>query len=175
MDFGFGSKITPGPEEAEYPTLLAGLPAPRLRIYPQVVTLAEKFQAMVQLGLRNGRMKDFHDVWALSTELEINGAELRRAVAACFEQRGTSWTSGVPDVLESAFYGREELRARWAAYLRAGAFREPPPADFEAVGERVRSFLGPVFASLAEDDEREMAWPAGGPWRTPRRAGGGDV
>jgi hypothetical protein len=174
VDFGFGGVITPEPEDSEYPTLLVGLPAPRLRTYPRVVSLAEKFEAMVQLGLRNSRMKDFHDIWALSTKLELSGNELRKAVAACLRQRGTVWTGAMPDALESAFYGHEDLRARWAAYLRAGAFREPPPADFERIGERVRSFLGPVVASIVEGDELELVWPAGGPWSGPRRSGGGD-
>ena len=72
IDFGFGDAVTPGPEDAVYPTLLDTLPAPRLRTYPQVVTVAEKFEAMVQLGLRNSRMKDFHDIWA-SRRVRVRG------------------------------------------------------------------------------------------------------
>jgi hypothetical protein len=76
IDFGFGDAVSPGPEDAEYPTIINGLPAPQLRIYPKVVTIAEKFEAMVKLGRTNSRMKDFHDIWALSsayTHIKLKG------------------------------------------------------------------------------------------------------
>jgi hypothetical protein len=45
----------------EFPVLL-DFPAPRLRGYPKETVVAEKLEAMVQLGLANSRMKDFYDV-----------------------------------------------------------------------------------------------------------------
>ena len=62
IDVGFGDAVTPRPEEVDYPTLL-DLPAPHLRVYPRESVVAEKFQAMVHLGMANSRMKDFYDVW----------------------------------------------------------------------------------------------------------------
>jgi Nucleotidyl transferase AbiEii toxin, Type IV TA system len=59
IDVGFGDAVTPAPEEIEYPTLLSDLPAPRLRAYSRYSVVAEKFQAMVMLGIVNTRMKDF--------------------------------------------------------------------------------------------------------------------
>lgn len=175
VDFGFGDRITPPAEVGDYPTMLAGLPAPRLRTYPTVVTLAEKLDAMVRLGRRNSRMKDFHDVWALSSELSFEGPALREAIVACFERRGTTWTPEAPEALRSAFYGDADLQARWRAYLRAGAFRNPPPAVFDAVGERVRSFLGPVRESIVAGEPFDADWTAGGPWRRRGLHGGKDV
>ena len=67
VDIGFGDAVVPPPEERDYPTILADTPAPRVRVYRREVSIAEKFEAMVKLGRRNGRMKDFHDVWALSS------------------------------------------------------------------------------------------------------------
>jgi predicted nucleotidyltransferase component of viral defense system len=174
VDFGFGEGISPSAEDSEYPTMLAGLPAPRLRTYPQVVTLAEKLDAMVQLGRRNSRMKDFHDVWALSTEFAFDGRSLRHAIVDCFARRGTPWTPEAPEALGSAFYRDDDLQARWGAYLRAGAFRAPPPARFESIGERVRSFLGPVRESIVADEPFELEWRAGGPWRQSAGLGGED-
>lgn len=85
------------------------LPAPQLRTYPRIVSIAEKFNAMVRLGRRNSRMKDFHDVWALSSEFPFEGPALREAVAACFERRADPWTPEIPDALTSAFYSDAEL------------------------------------------------------------------
>jgi hypothetical protein len=58
LDIGFGDIVIPSPEFTNYPTLL-DLPAPRLRGYSRESTVAEKFEAMVKLGILNSRMKDF--------------------------------------------------------------------------------------------------------------------
>ncbi len=64
-DIGFGDAFTLEPEEIEFPTLL-DMPKPVLRAYTKETALAEKFEAMVSLGERNTRMKDYFDVWLLS-------------------------------------------------------------------------------------------------------------
>jgi len=50
--------VTPDASEVDDPTLLDISP-PHLRIYPTDSVIAEKFQAMVVLGMGNSRMKDF--------------------------------------------------------------------------------------------------------------------
>jgi hypothetical protein len=164
LDIGCGDAVAVQPEEITYPTLLPDLPAPRLRAYPRELTIAEKFEAMVQLGTRNSRMKDFHDIWALSSAFAFNGAELRGAVAACFERRRIAWSSEVPSPLSVTLYADAAMRARWNAYLRSGAFRTSPPADFELIGERVRAFLGPVRESVVAGHDFKGIWMPGGPW-----------
>jgi Nucleotidyl transferase AbiEii toxin, Type IV TA system len=164
IDFGFGDAVSPGPEEAEYPTIIKDLPAPQLRIYPKVVTITEKFEAMVKLGRQNSRMKDFHDIWALSSTFSFNGAQLREAILNCFERRKTPWTLEVPDPLTQTFYTHDKLHGFWNSYLRSGAFGTPPPADFETIGEQVREFLGPVRDCIIDKYPFDMHWPAVGPW-----------
>ena len=165
VDFGFGDIVTITPEETEMPTLIDRVPAPLVHSYPRVATVAEKFEAMIQLGRRNSRMKDFHDIWALSEVFAFEGAPLREAVSSCFARRGTAWSSETPDALTAAFYSDADVQSRWRAYLRRGHFRTPPPEVFEHVGERVRAFLGPVRESIVEEASFEMSWPAGGPWQ----------
>lgn len=65
LDIGFGDPITPGAIEVEYPSLL-DRPRALLLAYPPETVVAEKLQAMVELGMRNSRMKDFYDLWAIS-------------------------------------------------------------------------------------------------------------
>lgn len=164
IDLGFGDAVVPPPEEADYPTLLPGLPPPQVRAYHRTVSVAEKFEAMVQLGRRNSRMKDFHDVWALSSAFAFDGPTLRRAVVACFERRRVAWTPDAPDVLLESFYTVSDLLTRWRAYLRAGAFQTPPPADFAVIGERVRTFLGPIRMSIVGGSKFARTWKPGGGW-----------
>ena len=127
VDFGFGDVVIPNPIEEHLPTLIEGVPPPVLQTYPKEAVIAEKFEAMIQLGSRNTRMKDFYDVWALSEIFPFDGALLREAAARCFERRNTPWTDSMPDALTSAFFsdpGRQEL---WGAYGRRGEVLSPPP------------------------------------------------
>lgn len=165
LDLGFGDALTAQPEEIEYPTLLASLPAPRLRAYPRETSVAEKSEAMVKLDTRNSRMKDFHDLWALAGAFAFDGERLREAIAACFERRATPWTAEAPRALTPAFYRTPEIETRWRNYLSAGAVLAAPPAQFEIIGERILRFLGPVRESIVAGEPFAQTWPPGGPWQ----------
>ncbi len=165
VDFGFGDALSVSPEEVDMPNLIDRLPPPRVRAYPRVATVAEKFEAMVQLGRRNSRMKDFHDLWALSEAFPFDGRSLREAVARCFDRRGTPWTRETPDALTPGFYANPDVGARWDAYLRKGRFRKPPPRAIGKVGGRIAEFLGPVRESIIAGQAFALAWTPGGPWR----------
>ena len=163
VDFGFGDAVTPQPANA--PTLIDDMPAPYLLVYPLVSVIAEKFEAMVHLGIRNTRMKDFYDVWALSETFDIDGVALWEAVVRCFERRGTEWAQQVPDPLTPGFYSDADRQQLWWTYGSAGAILKPPPDSFEDIGLRVRTLLSPIRDSILSGDSFETNWPAGGPWQ----------
>ena len=166
VDFGFGNAVTSVVDEERLPTLIDGVPAPLVRTYPRVATIAEKFETMVQLGTRNSRMKDFYDMWALSETFAFDGAELRKAVEHCFERRGTVWTQVVPEALTPAFYSEADLQGRWQSYGQDGQLLKSPPSSFEDIGGRIQPFLGPVRESILAEQPFELHWPAGGPWQS---------
>lgn len=58
VDIGFGDAVEPGVDDIDLPVLL-DMPSPRLRAYPPETVIAEKFHAMVVLGMANSRMKGF--------------------------------------------------------------------------------------------------------------------
>ncbi|MDE0264449.1 MAG: nucleotidyl transferase AbiEii/AbiGii toxin family protein, partial [Bryobacterales bacterium] len=60
IDIGFGDAVFPEAEAADLPAML-DFPAPRILCHSRVSTVAEKLEAMVQLGILNSRMKDFYD------------------------------------------------------------------------------------------------------------------
>ncbi len=165
IDFGFGDALTMSPEVAEYPTILKDIPAPRIQTYPRVISVAEKFEAMVKLDIRNSRMKDFHDIWALSSAFEFDGASLQSAVAACFERRRTPWSDNIPAALTSAFYQDSDFQHRWSGYLRSGGVRISPPLRFEVIGARVVQFLRPLRDSISSGEAFLAHWVPGGPWK----------
>ncbi len=104
VDIGFGDALTPKPQEAEFPPLL-DFPAPRLAMYARETSIAEKFEAMVELDLENSRMKDFYDIWILSREFEFSGATLGAAIRATFKRRKTVLPATAPIALTGEFAG----------------------------------------------------------------------
>ncbi len=114
-------------------------------------------------------MKDFHDIWTLSSAFAFDGQELAAAVAACFERRRTPWTDELPDVLRGAFYEDPARQRLWRAYRRSGALREPPPESFPEVGKRITAFLGPVRDGIITGQPLEGTWIPGGPWSMEKR------
>jgi len=165
VDFGFDDVLAAGPDDIEYPVLLDNLPAPRVRAYPREAVMAEKFEAMVSLASRNSRMRDFHDVWALSEALRFDGLAVQRAVAACFERRRTSWLDELPGVLTPGFYRAPEMESRWHRHVAAGSVVVRPPNQVDIIGERIIQYFSPIRVSLIGGMTFTSIWEPRGPWR----------
>lgn len=117
VDIGFGDAVFPAPEPVEYPSLL-GLPRPRLRAYPREAVIAEKFHAMVALGLVNSRLKDYFDIWTILRMFKVDRANLRTAIHQTFERRHTAIPQGVPIGLSQEFATDALKMAQWRAVLQ---------------------------------------------------------
>jgi predicted nucleotidyltransferase component of viral defense system len=138
LDVGFGDAVTPAPVEAEYRSLLADLPSPRLRVYPRESVYAEKLEAIAQLGIANSRMKDYFDLLALAREDAMDTATLARAIAATFERRGTPLPEAMPLGLSAEFTRDAEKRQQWNAFLNRNRLEAP---ELEATIEEIARFL----------------------------------
>lgn len=82
VDVGFGDSSSSPPVEIEFPSLLE-MPLPLLRAYRMETTVAEKFDAMLSLGILNSRMKDYFDLWFLCRHFAFDGSHFR----GCFQIR----------------------------------------------------------------------------------------
>jgi len=118
VDVGFGDAVTPAPQIAVYPTLLNGFAAPTLRVYPVYTVIAEKYQAMVMLGLANSRMKDFFDLAVIARRTELDGATLAAAIAATFARRQTALPTERPLALTKQFSEDAAKQLQWQAFLK---------------------------------------------------------
>jgi predicted nucleotidyltransferase component of viral defense system len=143
VDVGIGDAVTPAPQWLEYPTLL-DLPRPRLRAYPRETVIAEKLHAMVVLGTRNSRLKDYFDVEVLLREDALDAAQLAKAIASTFERRRTDIPRDVPSGLSDAFSGDATCQARWAAFLDRNRLQGPP------LGELVRAIRDRLAPAMAQ-------------------------
>lgn len=163
VDVGFGDVMTPAPREEEYPVLL-DFPAPRLRAYPRETVVAEKFEAMVKLGIANSRMKDFYDLWVLARHFEFEGVLLGRAIKATFERRGTALPTETPLALSDEFSGDPGKKTQWAAFLRRLGHEADGTALAEVL-EALKEFLLPPVIAAGRMEAFDRRWPPGGPWR----------
>jgi predicted nucleotidyltransferase component of viral defense system len=163
VDVAFGDVVTPAPEEIDYPVLL-DYPVPRLRAYPRETVVAEKFEAMVRLGMTNSRMKDFYDLWVMSRDFEFDGQTLCRAIAATFDRRESLLPKETPLALTREFSSDQAKATQWAAFLRR---LNPEYGDMPLtrVTDELRGFLMPMAVVAAKDEATEMSWQPRGPWR----------
>lgn len=144
VDVGFGDVVTPPARPLTYPTLLSNLPPPVLAAYPPETVVAEKVQAMVELGMANTRLKDFFDVWLLLRDFDLGDAELAAAIRATFARRQTPLPFALPTALSDAFSGDEVKRAEWAAFIgRAGLADTAPSLDEVVI--KLRDRLTPLL------------------------------
>jgi predicted nucleotidyltransferase component of viral defense system len=138
VDVGYGDVVTPEPELVQFPPLLDDVAAPSLRAYPVYTVIAEKYEAIVSLGMANTRMKDYFDLWFLATYAEIDAATLRRAVQATFERRGTNMSLAMPTGLTDAFATDSIKHQQWRAFLAKSKLVAPELAEVVA---RLRHML----------------------------------
>ncbi len=160
IDVGFGDAVTPRAEVATFPALL-DFPAPQVRAYPAASVVAEKFQAMVALGIANTRMKDFYDLYRLSETQEFDGETLAAAIRATFERRGTAVPTQLPLALGDAFGRDADKQAQWRAFLNRGQL-DNVPANLADVTERLVAFLLPPARAAATREVFRQRWGRGG-------------
>ena len=162
IDIAFGDRVVPGPEEIEFPTLL-DLPGPHLRSYTRESVVAEKFEALVKLGMLNSRMKDFFDLWRLSQDFSFDGKTLASAIKATFENRKTAVPGKVPLALTAEFYDDREKNLQWNAFLNKSGLRADARSLQEITAILV-DFLVPVSRAVADQSVFDRQWKPAGLW-----------
>jgi len=163
VDIGFGDAPVPAPRKEVLAALLE-FPAPRLLIYSWETVIAEKFQALADLGMANSRMKDYFDLRHLSATLPFDGDTLARAIQATFERRRMPLPREVPTGLTKVFGDDPAKQVQWKAFL--GKLRLDPLAmPLDRVVEQLRSFLMPPVEALIREQAFAKSWSPGGPWR----------
>jgi len=161
-DISFGDAVTPEPEWVKYPTLL-GSPVPLLRACPRETVVAEKYQALVSLGMANTRMKDFYDLWFIARRFGFDGTTLSKAINNTFARRVTPLPEQTPSGLSPEFYGDDQKNRQWNAFLRKGMLLTTTPT-VEEVCRLLELFLVPPTTALNNDRAFLERWQPGGPW-----------
>lgn len=137
LDIGFGDIILPEPKRLTFPVILDS-PSPILLCYSKESAIAEKFHAIVKLGMINSRMKDFYDIWLLSRQFTFDRDTLNKAIKLTFAERATL----MPDTIiafTDEFCAAKQVQ--WAAF-RKRIGQDFVPENFMEVVSELRLFLG---------------------------------
>ena len=122
-----------------------------MSVYPLETVVAEKFAALVELGLLTTRMKDVYDLSIILAREVLTWNSLHAAVGHSFAARGT------PDgrtVLITDFAADEVLAGRWRQFLRRTGL--PAPAEFSETMQLLNPFLTAIVPD--GDDRAGQTW-----------------
>jgi hypothetical protein len=163
IDMGFGDSVWPAPRSCVYPALL-DFPPPRVLAYPREAVVAEKFEAMVVLGDRNSRIKDFFDLHHLASHFEFDRATLAEAIRRTFERRRTPIPTEEPIGLLPAYWENPSRPAQVRAFVRRAGLTVAAKPGIE-IASTLGAFLSPMLEDVRSGARREGTWQPGGPWR----------
>jgi predicted nucleotidyltransferase component of viral defense system len=166
VDIGFGDAVTPKPLQMDFPTLL-DFPAPRLAMYSRETVVAEKFEAMVKLGLANSRMKDFYDIWVLSRNFDFYGDILSAAIQATFKRRKTALPPTMPLALTTEFSNDPLKQTQWKAFMNRSKLKLETKGLGKVVAD-IRGFLEIPIIAVSRMERPKLVWAKGGPWKPGR-------
>ncbi|MBM3307550.1 MAG: nucleotidyl transferase AbiEii/AbiGii toxin family protein [Candidatus Eisenbacteria bacterium] len=164
IDLGVGDAVWPAAQPCAYPVLLDS-PAPRILAYPREAVVAEKFEAMVVLGDRNSRIRDFFDVHHLAMHFEFERMTLSEAVGRTFAQRRTPIPPEKPLALTPDYWRNPSRPAQVRAFARRAGLTLPDES-WSGIASVLDAFLSPVLEDLRRGTRARSVWSPGGPWRT---------
>ncbi len=151
LDIGFGDAVPMGFTQSIPSPMLNYFPVSELLIYPLESVIAEKFQAIVYLGLASSRMKDFFDILFLAENNVFELQKIKIALEATFVRRETSLENRY-FIYEDSYIAEKERM--WRTYIKKiGAEKT---FDFSQVIKRIKAFMEPVIN--AEDMEKSLIW-----------------
>lgn len=162
VDIGFGDIVMPSVQAIVYPSLLGTHSFP-LKGYSRESVVAEKFEAIVKLGLLNSRMKDFYDIFLLCRQYDFDGENLAKAIMETFSHRATTLIDN-PIAFTEEFINDPGKKAQWRAFIKKSQI-ENVPDDLGDVISAIALFLSPVAKSLINGVSFKLQWDNSGTWR----------
>ena len=163
IDVGFGDIVYPKTKVIDYPVIL-DFPKPHLKGYPAESVISEKFEAMINLGLLNSRMKDFYDIWLMIRQFDFNGPDLTGALRKTFNHRKTDLPKGQPLFAEEFYNEKSDRQALWEMFLRKGGIKHAPE-KLVITAKEIEGFLIKPLEAINKEQEFAGEWKAPGPWR----------
>ncbi|MDF1667892.1 MAG: nucleotidyl transferase AbiEii/AbiGii toxin family protein [Planctomycetota bacterium] len=127
--------------------------------------VAEKFQAMVGLGMGNSRLKDFFDLLVLAEQFPFDASSLGTALRSTFERRRTEIPTKEPLALTPDFTADSAKISQWKGFLKRHELGEEN-RSLEEVANVISEFLYPLIGEMRDKDPNDLIaqWKPAGPW-----------
>lgn len=102
------------------------------------------------------RMKDFFDIYYLSSMFDFDGRKLQEAVWQTIQHRGTPYEADYFNRIVD-FEQDEFLITQWSRFQPSMQMELP---DFSVVIHRLQDFLEPIFEAILNEEEFFGKWIA---------------
>lgn len=153
LDLGIGDVIIPSSQIHYMKSQLTECDSVAVRTYSIESTIAEKFDAILQRFELTSRMKDFYDIYYLSSSFDFDGFSLSKAIRETLENRGTQLqTDSLKRVL--ALSSSTTTLSRWNVYAKKFNI----PLTFEDTLARIDSFLKEPINNILLSEHSNKKW-----------------
>lgn len=154
IDIGVDDIIVPNSVLRKLKVRLADFDEPEIYTYSLESTIAEKFDAILKRMEATSRMKDFFDIYYLSSLFDFDGRLLQKAIWSTIEHRKTPYEVNCFDRIMN-FKDNSFLLAQWIRFQPSILIELP---KFDKILYRIVEFLKPVFEASIHENEFLMKW-----------------
>lgn len=154
IDIGYDDKIINGPVELDYPTLI-DLPSPKLMVYSLESSIAEKFEAIVNLNFQTSRMKDFYDIVFIAGSKSFQSKSLKKALETTFKARETELRIRRV-IFDENFKIDKAKQVQWFSFITKTKL--DADNEFKKVVEKLENFIEPLFINEGEKKWNPKKW-----------------
>ena len=152
VDVGFGNPVIPSMEKSNYPSMLSNdkknpLPQPSVLMYSPYSMVAEKFHAIVQFGLYNTRIRDYYDLYFLTTHMDLETGVISKAINETFKKQERI----IPDEIEGLSYEfATENEKQWKRYISNSDLSLDVPSLTEVISTIKEKLTPAIELSIVE-------------------------
>ena len=133
IDIATGDLITPKEIEYDYKMMFEDRSL-QIMTYNIETIIAEKFQTVISRGILNSRMKDYYDLYYLTTYKQYSKDILRQAIKNTFEKRNTN-IENVQKVI-SEFATSDFTENLWNEYRKK--FKYAKNIEYEQIMKKIK-------------------------------------
>lgn len=153
IDIAANDLVTPGPVNYDYKSLFS-LQTISLKTYPNESIVSEKFEAIINLGVNNSRMKDFYDIYSLVRNGDLNQEVLHDALINTFINRKTNISKHYIERQIEKFEQSQLLQERFLQFARKAKYSvnatyEEVIVSFGKVKDAIR-YIEPIKLDIRE-------------------------
>lgn len=149
VDIGIGDIVVPDSQMLSVPTQLENFDSPLVSTYSLESSIAEKLEAIFDRMEATSRMKDYYDIYYLSSNYEFDGHVLAEAIKQTFEKRGTSYALENLEKV-SQMYLNDNMSKRWQVFSKKSLGIN---LQFEVVLREIKAFIDLPLSILNDYDK----------------------